>query len=227
MKNWLRNKLCKDIIEENIKLNKAIKTYKCLENIFKDESGNISIEEKYIVNLDKKPILDPATVFFGGVEHPEWCSEELMLAQLLIDDVIFLNSVHWMFDFYEQTGEKQENGFPKYKLKDGIDKKNDSFCGFVCCNDIFAWACSDGENISNHELRDLYEMHMKNPSWGSAIWCIIKRNQMPQKPVLDDMKQAGVWDLFEMDKRHIGENYQDEQVQQAFRQMTAKDKGSE
>lgn len=105
---------------------------------------------------------------------------EYKLAHLLIEGEIFCNNGWWH--------EKEGNHWPK-----------DSITLHVICNDIFAWACADSEDITYSQIGDLYEMWQKDPMWGTAAWCIKKRKQMPQKPVLDRMTKAG-WNVEELIK---------------------------
>lgn len=100
---------------------------------------------------------------------------EYHLAHLLINSVIFCNNGHWKKDW------------PK-----------DHITVHVNCNDVFAWGCADSEDITNDEVIELYKMWRKDPTWGPAIWCIKKRNLMPQKPVYDAIKKEGIWDLDSM-----------------------------
>ncbi len=72
------------------------------------------------------------------------------------------------------------------------DNKNVLQC-WVNCNDVFAWGCADGEDISPDEIKDLFFMVVENNAWGSLKWCCIKRNERPQIPIEEDMKKAGVW----------------------------------
>ena len=81
---------------------------------------------------------------------------ELALAALLANQVIFLHTHHWMEDWPEDA------------------KKTTALC--VNCDNVFAWACSDTENITIDELQGLYDLWVKDRAWGSAIWCSIKRN---------------------------------------------------
>lgn len=69
----------------------------------------------------------------------------------------------------------------------------------VNCNDVFAWACADAEEITSKELKELYYYVKKDMDYGSIVWCIKKRNMMPQKPVYDMIKRAGIWDLDSME----------------------------
>ncbi len=108
------------------------------------------------------------------------------LAHLLLNDVIHLNSRHWM--------------------KDLPDDVRNATALFVGCNDVFAWACSDAEELPYHEIENLYAMWRKDPMWGPAVWCIIRRKQMPQKPVERDIRAAGIWDL---DSLGLGEEMGD------------------
>ena len=68
---------------------------------------------------------------------------------------------------------------------------------YVICNDIFAWACADAEKLPYTEIDNLYKMWRKDTYWGAAKWCILQRKMMPQEPVLEAMKKAGLWDIDE------------------------------
>lgn len=114
-------------------------------------------------------------VFFI-INGKEYCNEELALSILLKDDVIFSNH-----RFYSMT-------------KDGISDGKTTVL-FVNCNDIFAWACADGEDLPHSEIGNLYKMRKSVPgNWGSAKWCCIRRNEKPQRPVQEMMKKSGAWD---------------------------------
>ncbi len=69
----------------------------------------------------------------------------------------------------------------------------------VNCNDVFAWACADAEEIMMHEVRDLFDHWCQDPIWGSSVWCIKRRGIMPQEPVERRIRDAGFWDLDNMD----------------------------
>jgi hypothetical protein len=96
------------------------------------------------------------------------------LAVLLAEDVIFLNTNWW------------EKTWPEDAKK--------TFAVCVNCNDIFAWACADAEQVLYDDVESIYKYYKKDPVWGTAIWCILKRNMMPQHPVYRDMVKAG-WQL--------------------------------
>ena len=49
------------------------------------------------------------------------------------------------------------------------------------------------------ELKDLFYHYKKDPGWGTAVWCIKKRDILPQKPVFDIIQKEGIWDLTKMD----------------------------
>jgi hypothetical protein len=101
-----------------------------------------------------------------------------MLAILLINEVVFTNT-HWWKDEWPPTA-----------------KETISLA--VGCNDCFIWGCSDAEEISREEIPDVFEHWEKDPSNGPDVWCIKKRNMMPQKPVYDAIMKAGIWNLDEM-----------------------------
>ena len=107
---------------------------------------------------------------------------EEAVALLLINEVIFLNSHHW------------EKEWP--------DRARKTTSLNVNCSDIFAWGCADAEEICvDDEIEDLYRMWKDNPTWGSALWCMMKRREMPQKPVEEDMRKDDV-DLDAFQKEH-------------------------
>lgn len=61
----------------------------------------------------------------------------------------------------------------------------------VNCNDVFLWGCADAENILYSDIEELYNMYIKEPTWGIAAWCIKKRKCKPQKLVEDMMIKLG------------------------------------
>lgn len=66
----------------------------------------------------------------------------------------------------------------------------------INCSDVFVWGCADGEKIENEkELEEVYTWWTRYHTYGPAIWCCIKRNQKPQKPVVDAMKKLNEWDI--------------------------------
>lgn len=121
------------------------------------------------------------------------------LAHLLLNEVICLNS-HWWEKEWPEAARKRTS------LN-------------VNCNDVFAWGCADAESIDFDEIETLYRMWTKDPSWGPAVWCLIKRNEMPQKPVEDRIRAGGIWDL---DALGLGKNVTDEQCQAMFALVSQK-----
>jgi hypothetical protein len=115
-------------------------------------------------------VIPPQRISFEHDGKIYWQHEQI-LAQLLLDDVCHLNTG-------EFDGEK-------------------TVCCFVICNDIFAWGCADSECVTRAELPELYKMHAADPRWGATKWCIARRGEYPQRPVLAAMKEEGAWDLDE------------------------------
>jgi hypothetical protein len=145
------------------------------------------------VNVSERRIPDEniAYTWIGKneVSHAEF-DEGLALASLLIDEVVFLNSLWW------------EDDAPA-RIKEFISVN-------VNCNDVFAWGCADGETLPYSEIENLWRMHRKDPTWGAAVWCIKRRGQKPQKPVEDLIRKAGIWNL---DELGIGPNTQNAEVE--------------
>jgi hypothetical protein len=136
----------------------------------------------------------------------EWTHEdkthfepEGAVALMLINDVIFLNN-HWF-----------EKNWPEPV------RRNAAL--FVNCNDVFAWACADAEPLPYHQIENVYKMWCKDSEWGPAIWCMVARNQMPQKPLEKIIREAGVWNL---DELNLGQNTDDAKIKELFRRLTGK-----
>jgi len=145
-----------------------------------------------------------------GERYPDKPPTELMfeegkaLARLLAEEVLFLNS-HWW-----------EKDWPERAQK--ITSLN------VNCNDIFAWACADAEEIEHSEIQGLYDLWRADRTWGAAKWCAIKRRQQPQPPVIAAMKNAGAWDAC---MEALVANTQDAEVQAMFAALRAPNVGGE
>lgn len=101
-----------------------------------------------------------------------------MIIVLLINGLLFTNNFWW-----------KEN-WPEDAQK--ITSLN------VLCSDVFCWGCADAEEIEYKEIPKLFEHWEKDHVFGVDIWCIKKRNMMPQKPVYDDIMKQGIWNLDEM-----------------------------
>lgn len=100
-------------------------------------------------------------------------TEESMIAELLEDDVLFCNERDYLWD-----GEKGGSTVVLY----------------VNCNDLFCWGAADAEDLPLDEVKNLYDMWEKDKVWGSDKWCCARRNQQPQDPVIEKMKEQGVWE---------------------------------
>lgn len=119
--------------------------------------------------------------------HQDGCKEmifedELALAALLMSEVVFTNSHWWQKDWPEAA------------------RKTTSLN--VNCNDVFAWGCADAEEMAHEDIETVYDHWQKDPSWGTAIWCMIKRKEMPQRPVQKLIEDGGKWDFNELCKMH-------------------------
>lgn len=97
------------------------------------------------------------------------------LALLLINEAVHLNSHHWRDDWPKDA---------RRTFHIGVD-----------CSDVFAWGCSDSEDAAYDDLEDIYRHWLRDPRWGPAVWCMIRRREMPQGPVEQRIRKAGVWDV--------------------------------
>ncbi len=130
------------------------------------------------------------------------------VAHLLLNDVIFLNSNWW-----RAPGERKHTGWTAEEAE--LISVN------VDCSDVFAWGCSDAETLPYDEVENLYRAWKKDPGWGPAVWCMMRRNQMPQKPVEDAIRTAGIWDI---DALKLGSNTIDAEVAAYFAAFVAEKK---
>jgi hypothetical protein len=103
---------------------------------------------------------------------------ERILAILLLENQVFLNSYYYKSEWTEDA-------------KQTISVNAN-------CSDVFAWACADAEPVMYSELIDLFEHFLKDRVDGVSVWCIKKRNLMPQKPYYDAIMRNGKWDLDSM-----------------------------
>ena len=107
------------------------------------------------------------------------------LAMLLAEEVVFLNNHWWKSD-------------SKYTEELWPDEAAKTFSISVNCSDIFYWASADAEEMMYEDLESVYDHWDKDPHWGPAVWCIKKRNLMPQAAVYLMIKEQGIWDLDSM-----------------------------
>ena len=98
-----------------------------------------------------------------------------MLALLLLKEVVFLNS-HW-----------REKEWPEKA------REQPAIC--ASCNDVFSWGLADSEVVSYYEIETVFEHWLKDPKWGTAVWCIKKREKLPQPSVYFEIQKGGIWDL--------------------------------
>lgn len=136
-----------------------------------------------------------------GEERPEpveksYFSEECALAVLLAEEVVFLN-----------TG---------WNRKEWPEEARKAWMVYVICNDVFAWGCSDAEFLPYDQVENVYRMWRKDPSWGPAIWCMLQRKEMPQKPVEDAIRKAGIWNL---DALNLNKNTTAAEVEAFFKSI--------
>ncbi len=109
-------------------------------------------------------------------------SDSVALGVLLLHEVAFLNS-NWR----EKTWPKEAQG---------------SISVNICINDVFAWGVSDAETIGLREIEGVYRFWAKDPAWGTTIWAMIRRKEMPQRPIEKRIRDAGVWDLDQLQVEH-------------------------
>ena len=125
-----------------------------------------------------------------GLTHSSFNSG-LALAALLLSKAAFLNS-NWFEDSWPEEA-----------------KKTVAIC--INTSDVFAWGTADAETIPYNKIEEVYRYWVKDRTWGTAIWAVIVSNkELPQKPVADAIRKAGIWDLDALQKEHnLRPNYYD------------------
>ena len=63
----------------------------------------------------------------------------------------------------------------------------------VICNDLFYWGCADSEQFSIYELEELHKAYKSDDKWAIDKMCCSKRGLQPQVPIVEKMKQDGMW----------------------------------
>lgn len=103
------------------------------------------------------------------------CLEDLALAELLQEQVVFLNNIE-------------------------VSKGIYTTAIYVLCSDFFDLACADAECVDNNdyeypsEIMELYKFHINDPVWGSSKWVAKKRNMQPHPHIKGIMIKDGVWE---------------------------------
>ncbi len=108
----------------------------------------------------------------------EMFETDIALAVLLFAEVVFTNDHWWASDWPEEA------------------KKITSLN--VNTNDVLMWGCADACEMKHSQIEEVYTYWEKDPSWGTAVWYCKEMNMMPQKPVADAIRKAGIWDIDNM-----------------------------
>jgi hypothetical protein len=111
-------------------------------------------------------------------ESREEFSFRLALAALLIEEKVHVN------DFGYET--------------DWPPEARKCISVHVDCSDVFVWGAADDEPLLFSDLRSLWDHYVQDKDWGCDVWCIKKRGQMPQRPVVERILAGGKWDLASM-----------------------------
>lgn len=105
---------------------------------------------------------------------------EAMLAKLLDDDILFANERNYICPISAALT-------PENQVREA------TIVLFVRCNDVFAWGCADAEPLTTEDVPNLFEECEKDPKFGMEKWVCKKRNEKPQKPYADMIKEKGCW----------------------------------
>ena len=90
----------------------------------------------------------------------------------------------WLKTLSERIIELIENDTLRVSIE---SDKNPSL--WILCNDLFFWACADGEDFELSDLPDLEKALLDSPTHGDLLWCCRKRKMRPQKPYYKYIKK--------------------------------------
>lgn len=153
-----------------------------------DKIFTVELAPYYTVEFNNKRRKDGTLLYPDkpdGESESQYFDGRDALAHLLAEEQVGINSHWWKHPKHEDESPWCEEACKTFSIN-------------ANCSDIFAWGCSDAEEVMFNELEDLYAHYTKDPLWGVVIWCIKKRKEMPQKPVEERIRAAGIWDLDSM-----------------------------
>jgi len=117
-----------------------------------------------------KMIIDEYWFDIGGKLVP---NEERMVAKLLDEDILFLNS-------------------RKFYLDKPTDSDEETLVLFININDCFAPA-ADAESLTIRELSELFTLYQTKESFGVIEFVALKRNHQPIKRIKKLMVDKNYW----------------------------------
>lgn len=112
-------------------------------------------------------------IFVKRKDGTELCREELALSILLKEGVLFCNERETIFQ-----GEKEESTVVLY----------------VICNEVFCPIAADAESLKVNEIGNLYKIFKEHGHTGVYKWCCIQRGEQPSYNVVQEFKDANIWD---------------------------------
>jgi len=112
-------------------------------------------------------------IFVKRKDGTELCRKNLALSILLKEGVLFCNERTTLFN-----GKEEESTVVLY----------------VICNEVFCPVSSDAEALKIDEIGNLYKEFKAHGHTGVYKWCCIQRDEKPTRNVIDEFKEAGIWD---------------------------------
>lgn len=140
---------------------------------------------------------------------------DLAVSQLLALSILSIGSLwHTRYEIdygSEGVAYSDENGKFPFKIKDDpIDEDISKLAILnVNCNDVLMWGAADSESLNFDDIRSLYDHVMYDSTYGSTIWFCKRVKMMPQKPIADQIRKAGKWNLddLQLDKNPTDDDF--------------------
>jgi hypothetical protein len=86
--------------------------------------------------------------------------------------------------------------------REATEGPRDASVLYVTCSDVFAWGSSDLEIMPHDRIAEVFDHWERDPRWGTAVWCMIQRRELPQRPVLERIRKDGIWDMAALTAEH-------------------------
>ena len=174
-----------------------------------DSSENYEFTPQSVrVSLCAKLVYDPDTQRLGSTrwdaakgdwEEPKFRNPPQEGFQRMVADADVVLSYNDTFDAEYAVRRLLDESrvfvnYRRYLDLDGTASDQPTMVVFANCSDVFAWGTADAEPIeSEAALKRLMAHLRRDPDYGDLVWACQARNEQPQGPWADKLKEEGKW----------------------------------